>query len=108
MSLDNNYPSSNLSPDPTTSALGGNHYLLDLGSSVKLQAASDLTRYPIYCRIKTERKDLIDMKKLEKLGFKKIPTEPGFTMYELSPATLEAKKLKNKVRKKLVKIIIKD
>jgi hypothetical protein len=37
------------------------------------------------------------MKKLEKLGFKKIPTEPGFT-----------KKLKNKVRKKLVKIIIKD
>jgi hypothetical protein len=23
------------------------------------------------------------------LGFKKIPTEPGFTMYELSPATLE-------------------
>jgi hypothetical protein len=108
MSLDNNYPSSNLSPDPTTSALGGNHYLLDLGSSVKSLAASDLTRYPIYCRIKTERKDLIDMKKLEKLGFKKIPTEPGFTMYELSPATLEAKKLKNKVRKKLVKIIIKD
>jgi hypothetical protein len=81
---------------------------LPVGSGVKLQAASDLTRYPIYCRIKTERKDLIDMKKLEKLGFKKIPTEPGFTMYELSPATLEAKKLKNKVRKKLVKIIIKD
>ena len=46
--------------------------------------------------------------RLKKLGFKKIPTEPGFTMYELSPATLEAEKLKNKVRKKLVKIIIKD
>jgi hypothetical protein len=29
-------------------------------------------------------------------------------MYELSPATLEAENLKNKVRKKLVKIIIKD
>jgi hypothetical protein len=43
------------------------------------------------------------------LGFKKIPTEPGFTMYELVPATLELdKKLKNKVRKKLLKIIIKD
>jgi hypothetical protein len=31
------------------------------------------------------------MKKLEKLGFKQIPTEPGFTMYELSPATLDLK-----------------
>ena len=37
------------------------------------------------------------MKKLEKLGFKKIPTEPGFTMYELSPATLELDEKLNKV-----------
>jgi hypothetical protein len=36
------------------------------------------------------------MKKLEKLGFKKIPTEPGFTMYEKSPATME---LDEKLRK---------
>ncbi|GDX39703.1 hypothetical protein LBMAG20_19180 [Methylocystaceae bacterium] len=29
--------------------------------------------------------------KLEKLGFKKIPgTEPGFHMYELTPAKLQA------------------
>jgi hypothetical protein len=37
------------------------------------------------------------MKKLKKLGFKKIPTEPGFTMYELSPATLELDEKLNKV-----------
>jgi hypothetical protein len=67
MSLDNNYPSSNLSPDPTTSALGGNHYLLDLGSSVKLQAASDLTLHPIYCRIKTERKHMITQKQYNEM-----------------------------------------
>ena len=47
--------------------------------------------------------------RLKKLGFKKILTEPGFHMYELAPAKLELdEKLKNKVRKKLVKIIIKD
>jgi hypothetical protein len=28
------------------------------------------------------------MKRLEKLGFKKIPTEKGFVMYELTPARL--------------------
>ena len=28
------------------------------------------------------------MKKLLDLGFKKIPTEDGFTMYELTPAKL--------------------
>ena len=29
------------------------------------------------------------MNKLKKLGFKKVPgTEPGFRMYELTPATL--------------------
>jgi hypothetical protein len=28
------------------------------------------------------------MKQLEKLGFKKIPTEPGFHMYELTPSKL--------------------
>jgi hypothetical protein len=67
MSLDNNCPSSNLSPDPTTSALGGNHYLLDLGSSVKLQAASDLTLHPIYCRIKTERKHMITQKQYNEM-----------------------------------------
>ena len=30
------------------------------------------------------------MKQLKKLGFKKIKTEPGFHMYELTPATLQA------------------
>ena len=30
------------------------------------------------------------MKKLLDLGFKKIPTEDGFTMYELTPASLQA------------------
>jgi len=31
------------------------------------------------------------MNKLKKLGFKKIPgTEPGFHMYELTPAALQA------------------
>jgi hypothetical protein len=34
------------------------------------------------------------MKKLEKLGFKKIPTEPGFHMYELTPAELGSRKVK--------------
>jgi hypothetical protein len=29
------------------------------------------------------------MKKLLDLGFKKIPTEDGFTMYELTPARLQ-------------------
>ena len=30
------------------------------------------------------------MKQLEKLGFKKVPTEKGFVMYELTPARLNA------------------
>ena len=31
------------------------------------------------------------MKKLKKLGFKKVPgTEPGFHMWELTPAALQA------------------
>jgi len=31
------------------------------------------------------------MNKLKKLGFKKVPgTEPGFHMYELTPAALQA------------------
>jgi hypothetical protein len=30
------------------------------------------------------------MKQLEKLGFKKIKTEPGFHMFELTPARLQA------------------
>ena len=30
------------------------------------------------------------MKKLLDLGFKKIPMEDGFTMYELTPAKLQA------------------
>jgi hypothetical protein len=49
----------------------------------------------------------VNMKnRLKKLGFKKILTEPGFHMYELAPAKLELdEKLKNKVRKKLLKII---
>jgi hypothetical protein len=43
--------------------------------------------------------------RLKKLGFKKIPTEPGFHMYELTPELELDEKLKNKVRKKLLKII---
>ena len=30
------------------------------------------------------------MKQLKKLGFKKIKTEPGFHMYELTPARLNS------------------
>ena len=30
------------------------------------------------------------MKRLEKLGFKKIPTEKGFVMYELTPSKLNS------------------
>jgi hypothetical protein len=30
------------------------------------------------------------MKKLLDLGFKKVPTEDGFVMYELNPARLQA------------------
>ena len=30
------------------------------------------------------------MKRLEKLGFKKVPTEKGFVMYELTPAKLNS------------------
>jgi len=30
------------------------------------------------------------MKKLEKLGFKKVPTEKGFHMYELTPSKLNS------------------
>jgi hypothetical protein len=39
------------------------------------------------------------MKKLLDLGFKKIPTEDGFVMYELSPARLPASKLPDPSRK---------
>jgi hypothetical protein len=31
-----------------------------------------------------------EMKKLLDLGFKKVPTEDGFVMYELTPARLDA------------------
>ena len=44
------------------------------------------------------------MKKLEKLGFKKITTEPGFTMYELSPATLELDEKLEKLNKVEIEI----
>jgi hypothetical protein len=30
------------------------------------------------------------MKRLEKLGFKKVPTEKGFVMYELTPSKLNS------------------
>ena len=30
-----------------------------------------------------------EMKKLKDLGFKKVPTEDGFVMYELTPARLD-------------------
>ena len=39
------------------------------------------------------------MKKLLDLGFKKVPTEDGFVMYELSPAKLPASKLPDPSRK---------
>jgi hypothetical protein len=45
MSLDNNYPSSNLSPGPTTSALGENQDTqLDLGSSFDIGLAASLNK----------------------------------------------------------------
>jgi len=38
-----------------------------------------------------KKKERHAMNKLKKLGFKKVPgTEPGFHMYELTPATLQA------------------
>ena len=38
-----------------------------------------------------KKKERRAMNKLKKLGFKKVPgTEPGFHMYELTPATLQA------------------
>ena len=46
------------------------------------------------------------MKQLKKLGFKKIKTEPGFHMYELTPARLnsfdsnfKAQPIKKKVKR---------
>jgi|LakMenEpi03Aug12_release.lakeMendotaPanAssembly.Ray.scaffolds.fasta_scaffold373650_2 hypothetical protein len=36
------------------------------------------------------------MKKLLDLGFKKVPTEPGFHMYELTPARLDLIKVELK------------
>ena len=39
------------------------------------------------------------MKKLLDLGFKKVPTEDGFHMYELTPARLPASKLPDTSRK---------
>ena len=38
-----------------------------------------------------KKKERHAMNKLKKLGFKKVPgTEPGFHMYELNPARLQA------------------
>ena len=38
-----------------------------------------------------KKKERHAMNKLKKLGFKKVPgTEPGFHMYELTPARLQA------------------
>jgi len=42
--------------------------------------------YIIYINTNMEK----EMKKLLDLGFKKIPTEDGFVMYELTPAKLPA------------------
>jgi len=42
--------------------------------------------YIIYINTNMEK----EMKKLFDLGFKKIPTEDGFTMYELTPAKLNS------------------
>jgi hypothetical protein len=36
------------------------------------------------------------MKKLLDLGFKKVPTEPGFHMYELTPTQLDSIKVELK------------
>jgi hypothetical protein len=37
-----------------------------------------------------------EMKKLLDLGFKKVPTEDGFVMYELTPARLDSIKVELK------------
>lgn len=34
------------------------------------------------------KENIIDIPILEKIGFKKIPSEDGFVMFELNPATL--------------------
>ena len=41
------------------------------------------------------------IKQLEKLGFEKIPTEDGFTMYELNPSKLIEKKQKKAIETKV-------
>ena len=40
------------------------------------------------------------MKKLEKLGFKKIHQEDGLTMFELSPAKLDSNNKKENIKNK--------
>jgi quinol monooxygenase YgiN len=44
--------------------------------------------YIVYINFNMEK----EMKKLLDLGFKKVPTEDGFHMYELTPAALKPKR----------------
>jgi quinol monooxygenase YgiN len=44
--------------------------------------------YIVYVNFNMEE----EMKKLLDLGFKKVPTEDGFVMYELTPAKLKPKR----------------
>ena len=44
--------------------------------------------YIVYVNTNMEK----EMKKLLDLGFKKVPTEDGFHMYELTPAALKPKR----------------
>jgi hypothetical protein len=44
--------------------------------------------YIVYVNFNMEE----EMKKLLDLGFKKVPTEDGFVMYELTPAALKPKR----------------
>jgi hypothetical protein len=38
------------------------------------------------------KKNIIDIPILEKIGFKKIPSDDGFVMYELTPSRLNQQK----------------
>jgi hypothetical protein len=40
------------------------------------------------------KKNIIDIPILEKIGFKKIPSDDGFVMYELTPSRLNQPKEK--------------
>jgi len=45
------------------------------------------------------KKNIIDIPILEKIGFKKIPSDDGFVMYELTPSRLSQPKEKAWLKK---------